>query len=168
MIDTHCHLNFERFDADRDEVVQRALAVGVDRIIVPAIDLVTLAQVLDCVRRYDGVYGAVGIHPNSTADFETDWLDEVGLATDETKVVAIGEIGLDYYWDNSPKHKQVEAFEAQLALARSLELPVIIHNREASEDVMTILEAWVRDLPPSLQSRAGVMHSFSEIGRAHV
>src|SRR5690606_33387864 len=77
------------------------------------------------------------------------------------KVIAIGEIGLDYYRDRSPKEIQRQAFEAQLALASRLELPVIIHNRDASEDVIAILEAWTRELPDSLRDRPGVLHSFS-------
>ncbi|MEL7236877.1 MAG: TatD family hydrolase, partial [Chloroflexota bacterium] len=88
-------------------------------------------------------------------------LDEIrGLAAAE-KVVSIGEIGLDYYWDKSPKEKQAAAFRAQLELAAELELPVIIHNREASEDVIPILEEWAKTLPDSLRERPGVLHSFS-------
>jgi TatD DNase family protein len=79
----------------------------------------------------------------------------------ELQIVAIGEIGLDYHWDKSPKEQQFGAFEKQLELAARLELPVVIHNREASEDVITILEHWVGDLPASLQERPGVLHSFS-------
>lgn len=86
---------------------------------------------------------------------------EIAATASTPKVVAIGEIGLDYHWRESPKETQWKAFEAQLALAKQLELPVIIHNREASDDVMTILDQWVKDLPPALQQRPGVMHSFS-------
>jgi TatD DNase family protein len=105
---------------------------------------------------------AVGIHPNSTANWDATVIDTLRtLARSSEKVVAIGEIGLDYYWDNSPKPVQAQAFEAQLALATELQLPVIIHNRDASEDIMPILERWVQTLPPALQARPGVLHSFS-------
>jgi TatD DNase family protein len=103
----------------------------------------------------------VGIHPNSSADFTPALLKPLDDMAAHPKVVAIGEIGLDYYWDKSPKPKQFEAFESQLALAAKLALPVIIHNREAGADIMDILESWVRGLPDSLKPRPGVLHSFS-------
>ncbi|MBC7813713.1 MAG: TatD family hydrolase [Burkholderiales bacterium] len=161
LIDTHCHLNFDSYDTDRADIITRAAAVGVTRVINPGINAETSRAALELTRQYAGVYAAVGIHPNSTSSFaENDltWIEELAR---QPKVVAIGEIGLDYYRDSSPKEQQFRAFEAQLALAAKLELPVIIHNREASEDVMSVLEAWVRDLPPALRERPGVLHSFS-------
>lgn len=161
LIDTHCHINFESYDDDRADVMTRAAAAGVRRIINPAIDLPSSRDIIQLAKQYPGVYATVGIHPNSTADFETSWVDELAVLADDPKVVAVGEIGLDYHWDDSPKAKQFEAFEAQLTLAARLELPVIIHNREASDDVMAILERWAADLPASLKDRPGVLHSFS-------
>jgi len=161
MIDTHCHLNFNRFDEDRDEIVARATAAGVKRIIIPAIDIETANQALELSEQYDGVFVAVGIHPNDTADFDESLLAQVKNLANHPKVVAIGEIGLDYHWDKSPKEKQFVAFKSQLNLASELELPVIIHNREASEDVMHILEDWAQNLPDSINNRPGVLHSFS-------
>ncbi|MEQ8677440.1 MAG: TatD family hydrolase [Aggregatilineales bacterium] len=161
LIDTHCHINFNAYDDDRADLIERASDVGVKKIIIPAIDLETGEQILNLVDEYDGVYGAVGIHPNSTADFSSAEIDTIRKQTQHAKILAIGEIGLDYHWDKSPKAKQAEAFEEQLALAAKLELPVIIHNREASEDVMAILESWITTLPDSLKSRPGVLHSFS-------
>lgn len=160
-IDTHCHLNFDSFDANRDEIIQKAMDAGVTRIIIPAVDLETSQQALDLSSAHDNIFAAVGVHPNSTADFDTSTLDAVRQLAHENAVVAIGEIGLDYYWDKSPKASQKTAFEAQLNLAKELELPVIIHNREAHDDVITILEQWAKDLPPSLKDKAGVLHSFS-------
>ncbi len=161
LIDTHCHLNFDSYDADRDTVIQRAAEAGVTRIIIPSVDLVTGQEGIDLAERYEGIFAAAGIHPNSTADFTDADLEKIAAQAAHSKVVAIGEIGLDYHWDDSPKATQHRAFEAQLNLAARLELPVIIHNREASEDVMRILEAWAVDLPPSLKDRPGVLHSFS-------
>lgn len=164
LIDTHCHLNFDSYDADRDAVIAQAAADGVTRIINPGVDLDSSRAGIALAAVYPKtIYAAVGVHPNSTADFDAGMLDAIRTLAQESAsvVVSIGEIGLDYYWDKSPKAKQLEAFEAQLALAASLELPVIIHNREASEDVIAVLENWAADLPAALKSRAGVMHSFS-------
>lgn len=161
MIDTHCHLNFNRYDEDRSAVIERAAQAGVTRIIIPAIDIQTIHESLVLAAHYDGLYVAVGVHPNSTSNFDDKTLAEVERLADHPKVIAIGEIGLDYYWDKSPKDKQATAFESQLALAAKLELPVIIHNRDASEDMMASLEHWVSALPDSLKTRPGVLHSFS-------
>jgi len=162
MIDTHCHLNFDRYDEDRDDVIQAAAEAGVTRIIIPAVDLDTSQEALDLTHQHVGkIFSAVGVHPNSTADFDDKTLAQIETLSHQSGVVSIGEIGLDYYWDKSPKQKQAEAFKAQLALAAKRELPVIIHNREASEDVLPILEEWVTTLPDSLKERPGVLHSFS-------
>lgn len=162
LIDTHCHINFERYDEDRDAVIQRAADVGVTRIINPAIDIPTSHAGIRLTQQYDGMFCSVGIHPNSTADFTPNVINELEALAPTPKVIAIGEIGLDYHWDKSPKSVQKRAFEAQLELAAKLELPVIIHNREASDDVMDILEAWVNGgLPDAIKDRPGVMHSFS-------
>lgn len=158
-VDTHCHLDFERFEADRPEVVGRAAAAGVTRIIVPAVDLANCQQVLDLADQYAGVYAAVGVHPNSTAGWQDDWLDQLRSLATHPKVVAIGEIGLDYYWDKSPKVTQHRAFAAQLALAAEMDLPVIVHDREADGDVLALLA----ESPLTGRDRPGVLHSFSSI-----
>lgn len=161
LLDTHCHINFDSYDGDRDDVIMRAGEAGVTRIINPAVDLESSDAALAMATKYPGMFAAVGIHPNSSKDFEPSWIDTIAELAAQPKVVAIGEIGLDYHWDESPKAKQFEAFEAQLALAAKLELPVIIHNREASDDMITILEKWATTLPASLRERPGVLHSFS-------
>lgn len=161
LVDTHCHINFDSYDADREAVIRRAAEAGVRQTINPAIDMPTSRAVLQLTASYDGLFAAVGIHPNSSGDFADSMLDEISELAKQPKVVAIGEIGLDYHWDKSPKDQQFRAFEAQLTLAAKLELPVIVHNREASEDIMVILEGWVKDLPDSLKEHPGVLHSFS-------
>ncbi|MBZ0299892.1 MAG: TatD family hydrolase [Anaerolineae bacterium] len=161
MIDTHCHLNFDAYDADRDDVLMRAAQAGVSQVINPGVDLLSSQAAIDLARQYPAVFAAVGVHPNSSADFSPEVVGSLKALAKTDKVVAIGEIGLDYYWDKSPKLAQYAAFEAQLALAAQLELPVIIHNREASEDVMAVLESWATNLPSSLKDRPGVLHSFS-------
>ncbi len=161
LIDTHCHINFDAYDPDRAEVIQRAAEAGVTSLINPAIDLATSQAILNLTIQFDDLYAAVGIHPNSTADFNLGMIDALATMAVHPRVVAIGEIGLDYYWRESPREKQFEALEAQLDLAARLGLPVIIHNRDSSEDVMRFLEGWVAHLPGALRERPGVMHSFS-------
>lgn len=161
LVDTHCHLNFESYHEDRDAVVQRAADAGVTRIIIPGIDEATSAEAIQLSEVYTGVYAAVGIHPNDTARFASTQIDTVRALAMHPKVVAVGEIGLDYYWDKSPHPKQHEAFEAQLALAAALGLPVIIHNRDAHDDTITVLEAWAASQPAPYRERVGVLHSFS-------
>jgi TatD DNase family protein len=161
LIDTHCHLNFHKYNDDRDAVLQRANNAGVNRVIIPAIDLESCQEAIDLSQQYDRIFIAVGIHPNYTVGFDDGTLNQVRDWASHEKVVSIGEIGLDYHWDKSPKDVQRKAFEQQLELATTLELPVIIHNREASTDVMDVLESWVTTLPNSLKHRPGVLHSFS-------
>lgn len=157
LVDTHCHLDFDRFDEDRELVINRALAAGVSRIVVPAIDLDNIQKVLSLAERYDPVFAAIGIHPNSTADWRQEWLGRLRMVVDHPKVVAIGEIGLDYYRDWSPSSRQKSAFLAQATLAGELGLPVIVHNRQADADVIKILERAKR----KWSQLKGVLHSYS-------
>lgn len=161
LIDTHCHLNFDSYDADREAVIARAAEADVRRIIIPATDLETTHQAIDLAAQHEGVYATVGVHPNSSASFSDSDLEALESLSRAPKVVAVGEIGLDYHWDLSPKEAQWRAFEAQLTLAARLGLPVIIHNREASDDVIAILETWAAGLPAPLRDHPGVLHSFS-------
>jgi TatD DNase family protein len=157
LIDTHCHLDFERFDEDRDAVVQRAAAAGVRQIVVPALDLDNCRTVLTLAEKYEGVFAAVGIHPNSSAGWRDSWVGVLRDLAQHPKVVAIGEIGLDYYWDKSPKTVQHRALGMQLELAAELNLPVIIHNRESSADVIRLLS----ESPLVGRGIPGVLHSFA-------
>jgi len=161
LIDTHCHLNFNSYDEDRVEVLRRAREAGVDRIVIPAIDLESCQQALALADRCAGLYVAVGIHPNSCSHFRPGTLPELRVLSRHQRVVAIGEIGLDYYRDNCPPAQQQRALELQLELAAELQLPVVLHNREAADDLMAILEAWAPSVPPGLNQRLGVLHSFS-------
>ena len=112
LIDTHCHLDFDNFDHDRDAVVDRAVKAGVERMIVPALDLNNCRSVLDLADRYSSVYAAIGVHPNSSANWHDKWIDELRELAQHEKVVAIGEIGLDYYRDWSPQRVQQRALAA--------------------------------------------------------
>ncbi len=157
LVDTHCHLDFERFDQDRDLVVTRAAEAGVRRIIVPALNLDNCPSVLKLADTYPAVFAAVGIHPNSSSGWQDEWIDVIRDFAQHHKVLAIGEIGLDYYWDHAAAEIQHRALKAQLALAADLDLPVIIHNRESDADIIRLLS----ESALNGRSRPGVLHSFS-------
>ncbi len=166
LVDSHCHLDMEQFDTDRAAVLKRAAARGVRRIVNPGIDLVHSRRAIELAERHPQVYAAVGIHPNSSADFNERTLTHLSALAEHPKVVAIGEIGLDYHWDVVSRREQARAFRAQLDLAAATGLPVIIHNRNASADVAQILGEWtasVRTRTSPLAQRAlwGVLHAFS-------
>jgi TatD DNase family protein len=156
MIDSHCHLDFPEFDADRDEVLSRSVDAGVRTVINPGTDLETSRRAIALTVRYENVYAAVGVHPHDASRLDERTLTELRQLASHPKVVAIGEIGLDYYRDLSPRGQQRAAFEAQLAVAADLDLPVIVHQRESAADVMTSLRAWAGDEHPGC-----VLHAFS-------
>lgn len=149
---------------DRAEVIDRARKAGLVRVVNPGVDLSTSKAALDLAAQYPEVYAAVGIHPNevqSMGMYEDEILRQY---LEQDKVVAVGEIGLDYFRQRTVRDLQVKAFDAQLELASEASLPVIIHNREASQDILEILTVWRAGLKlsnPNLASRAGVLHSFS-------
>jgi len=143
------------------EVVERAAAAGVTRTLVPSLDLDNAPTVLALAERFPGVYAAVGVHPNSAAAWRDDWIDRLRDLAGHDKVVAIGEIGLDYYWDKTPPATQHRALALQLELAVELDLPVIIHNRDASADVVRQLSELVARHSSLVTPLRGVLHSFS-------
>jgi TatD DNase family protein len=156
MIDSHCHLDFPDFDQDRDEVLARATEAGVTAIVNPGTDLESSRRALALAERYDNVYAAVGVHPHDASTLDRQVLAELRQLASHPKVVAIGEIGLDYYRDLSPRAQQRAAFEAQLTLAADLDRPVIIHQRESADDVMAALRDWATGGRPGC-----VLHAFS-------
>ena len=158
LIDTHCHLDSDRFDADREAVLERAAAAGVSILIDPGADLESSRRAVGLAHRCERVFAAVGIHPHEASTLDDGALDELRRLAAHPKVVAVGEIGLDYYRDLSPRPQQRSAFEAQLALAAELHLPVIVHQREAAADVMAVLKAWAGG---GLDGARGVLHAFS-------
>jgi TatD DNase family protein len=166
LIDSHCHLDLEQFDPDRPDVLQRARAAGVDTIVIPGIDLAQNRAALALAEREQGLYVAVGVHPNSASAFDEQTLAELRRLAALRKVVAFGEIGLDYYWDKVAPEQQRRAFVQQLDLAAELGLPVIIHSRDANADVADVLRAWVSGdcFHSSLLAKrpfVGVLHAFS-------
>ncbi|MCJ7568698.1 MAG: TatD family hydrolase [Anaerolineales bacterium] len=161
LVDTHCHLNLPAFDANREEVLDRARSAGVERILVPGIDLKTSQIAIELAEKHDDVFAAVGIHPHYASEWSKTLAEEITGLAQSPKVVAIGEIGLDYYRNLTPPQKQRIAFEDQLEIASALDYPVLIHNREAIGDVLEHLSAWIVNRPITLATRAGVLHAFS-------
>ncbi|MBI4670612.1 MAG: TatD family hydrolase [Chloroflexi bacterium] len=162
LFDSHCHLTAEQFDADRDAVIQRALDAGVTRMLTLATDVASSRAVIELAERYACIYAAVGIHPESVGQAETgDW----GLIRElaqHPKVIAIGEIGLDYYWDKTTTALQQHFFEKQLELAAELNLPVAIHDRDAHDKIIGTLRNFaIRDTRYAIGEPRGVLHAFS-------
>ncbi|MFH0736354.1 MAG: TatD family hydrolase [bacterium] len=141
-IDTHCHLFYPNFNGEVDKIIQNAVDSGVDYIIVPATDIASSIQALEITKKYPFIYSAAGVHPHDTKGWDGSMLATIKEIAQSPKVVAIGEIGLDYYYDFSPKEDQIKAFKDQLNLAVELKLPVIIHNREADHDIMEIMRKY--------------------------
>lgn len=154
LFDTHAHYDDERFGADREALLASMPEKNVGLIVNPGCDLPTSRVAVELAGKFDFVYAAVGIHPENCADFEPEQIGKLRELAKEPKVVAIGEIGLDYYWaENPPKDLQQKVLRRQLLLAQELRLPVIIHDRDAHADTMAI----VREFP---QVR-GVFHCFA-------
>ena len=189
LTDTHCHLDFEQFDEDREAVIQRARDVGVLRILIPALNLKSSLAVVLLAQNHPNLFAAIGVHPGEAGSWDAGTLpalreladpshpdptpSEAGArGEDENKIVAIGEIGLDYYWDAAARELQKSVLKEQLEFAAEKKKPVIIHLREkddnehgaCAEDLMKILEDWVTGLKArkdALAERPGVLHSFS-------
>ncbi|MEC0228878.1 MULTISPECIES: TatD family hydrolase [Paenibacillus] len=155
LTDSHTHLNAEQFNEDQDEVIQRALDAGVTRMVNVGFNRETIPSSIALAERYDFIYTTVGWHPVDAIDMmpgDLEWIEEL---CKHEKVVAIGEIGLDYYWDKSPKDVQQRVFREQIRLARKLSLPIVIHNRDAHQDILHILKE------EKAEEVGGIMHCFS-------
>lgn len=152
LIDSHAHLNFPQFDADREAVIARARKAGLVAILNVGTDLASSRAAVKLAEKYDFLYAAVGVHPHDARTLTPTVLDELRRLARHPKVVAIGEVGLDYYRDLSPRPMQQWAFADQLALAAELGLPVVVHSREAHDDVLATLQGW---------DGVGVLHSYS-------
>ncbi|WP_174520840.1 TatD family hydrolase [Alicyclobacillus acidiphilus] len=155
LVDTHCHLMDQQFADDLDDVIRRAEAEGIGRMIVPAVDLATAHEVIRIAEAYPNVYAAVGIHPESANDVPASHFDEIERLAKHEKVVAIGEIGLDYYWDSAPHAVQQDVMARQIEIAKRVGLPIIVHNRESTEDIIQLLDRM------NVAESGGVMHCFS-------
>ncbi|OZM55857.1 hydrolase TatD [Lottiidibacillus patelloidae] len=155
LFDTHAHINALQFEEDREQVIQRALDEGVENIVVVGFDNETIDGAMELAEKYPFIYAAVGWHPVDAIDMTEEDLKRIELLAAHPKVVAIGEMGLDYHWDKSPKEVQKEVFRKQIQLAKKVNLPIIIHNRDATNDVVTILEE------ENAAEVGGIMHCYS-------
>ena len=172
MIDTHCHIDEEAFEPDREEVIARQQQSGVQAMIVPGVNVASINSVMELCHAHPGYcYPALGLHPEDVKD---DWREqlatvEAAIRAHRDELVAIGEIGLDYYWDKTYKEEQKEVLRRQLLLARELNLPVILHNREATEDILSIVNTIANDQSPMTNDQSpitnnqlrGVFHCYS-------
>ena len=154
VFDTHCHLDDEKFDEDREEAYQRMIDAEVRRCVCVGSDLATSRRSLAFARAHEGVYAAVGVHPHEAKDAPAGYLDELTRLLDEKKAVALGEIGLDYYYDFSPRDVQKKVLAEQVDLAVKLDVPVIFHIRDAHGDMIDFFRSR-KTLP------GGIIHCFS-------
>jgi len=155
LFDSHAHLNAEQYKDDLEEVIDRARAEGVSNMLVVGFDRPTISRAMQLAETYEFIYASVGWHPVDAIDMtdqDLAWLEELAA---HPKVVALGEMGLDYHWDKSPKDIQKEVFRKQIELAKRVKLPIIIHNREATKDIVDIL------IESGAEEVGGIMHCFS-------
>lgn len=153
--DTHAHLNAEQYNEDLQEVIDRALSEGISNIVVVGFDRPTIEKAMELTEKYEFIYASVGWHPVDAIDMTEEdllWIEEL---SSHPKVVALGEMGLDYYWDKSPKDIQKEVFRKQIRLAKKVKLPIVIHNRDATADIVEILKE------EGAGEVGGIMHCFS-------
>ena len=162
MIDAHTHLDDRQFSNDLPQVVERAQAAGVALMVTTGDDLRTSRISVDLADRYDCVYAVVGVHPHHAAKMHSGYLDELRAMAAHPKVVAMGEMGLDYFKNRSPKEDQQRVFREQLELAAELRMPVVIHNRDAGYDTYRSLAEWAKSVPRDGDRPLGVLHCFSE------
>lgn len=155
LFDTHVHLNDDQFKEDIEEVIKRAQEAGVSSMVVVGFDRATITRAMELIEEYAFIYAAIGWHPVDAIDMldeDLAWIEEL---SSHPKVVAIGEMGLDYHWDKSPRDIQKEVFRKQIRLAKKVKLPIVIHNREATADIVDILKE------EQAEEVGGIMHCFS-------
>ncbi|HKC95290.1 MAG TPA: TatD family hydrolase [Nitrospira sp.] len=155
LIDTHTHLDDARYDGDRDAMINRARQAGVERFVTIGCDLATSRAAVTLADQHQFVYASIGVHPHEVKHISEGWYDEFRRLARNNKVVAYGEIGLDYHYNHSSPKDQRERFREQIQLARELHLPIIIHTREAQDDTITILKE------EKAEEVGGVFHCFS-------
>src|SRR5881397_4025219 len=155
LIDSHCHIDDARFDADREAMIQRARDAGIEHFVTIGFDLKTSRAAVALAQKYPFISATVGVHPHEVKHIQDNWNDELRALAKSERVVAYGEIGLDYHYDHSPRDVQRARFREQVQLARELYLPIIIHTREAQEDTIAILQE------EKAGALGGVFHCFS-------
>ncbi len=154
-IDSHAHLDDERFDEDRDELIKALIKNDIELVLNPGADLITSENAVKLSEKYDMIYAAVGCHPHDSKIMTDETMDKFRIMAKNNKVLAIGEIGLDYYYDNSDRETQRKWFREQIKLAKELDMPYIVHNRDAHEDIIKIMKEEHYD------GSRGILHCFS-------
>jgi TatD DNase family protein len=155
LIETHCHLDYLKED-ELKVILDRSLEHHIEKIVTIAVAPTNLAKVRELTQAHEMIYGTQGIHPHEAKDVTPEVLEEIAQNINNDKIVAVGEIGLDYYYDKSPHAKQIDAFEKQLQIAVDNDKPVVIHTREADEDTIAVLKNFSSSL-----KKKGVIHSFT-------
>lgn len=155
LFDTHVHLNADQFEDDLEETIERAQEAGVKYMTVVGFDEKTIPKAMEITEKYQNIYAAVGWHPVDAIDMTEEDLEWIEELSQHPKVVAIGEMGLDYHWDKSPTDVQKEVFRKQIRLAKKVKMPIIIHNREATDDIVEILKE------ENAEEVGGIMHCYS-------
>lgn len=153
MFDSHAHYDDKQFDEDRDTLIPELFSLGVEGFLNASSDIESSLRSLALAHKYKNVYAGVGIHPHEAAEVPENWEEQISQLLKDEKAVAIGEIGLDYHYDFSPRDVQKQVFEAQMRLAEQYDIPVIIHDREAHGDTIAVIDRF-----PNVR---GVLHSFS-------
>lgn len=155
LIDSHAHLDMKQFDSDRDQVIVRALSADVRHIITVGIDIKSSLNAVKLTTHYPPIFATIGIHPHNADNANNNDLEQIALIAQQDKIIAIGEIGLDFFHNRSARQKQIEVFIQQLAIAISLDLPVVIHDREAHTNTLNILSSFKKS------GLKGMIHCFS-------
>lgn len=155
LIDSHAHLDMKQFDSDRDQVIDRALSADVRHIITVGIDIKSSLNAVKLTTHYPPIFATIGIHPHNADNANNNDLEQIALIAQQDKIIAIGEIGLDFFHNRSARQKQIEVFTQQLAIAISLDLPVVIHDREAHTNTLNILSSFKKS------GLKGMIHCFS-------
>ncbi|MGK5082439.1 TatD family hydrolase [Bdellovibrionota bacterium FG-1] len=159
LIDTHCHLNYDYAPKSADDLVREAQDTGITTLITIGTNLEALPSMVAISERHARVFHTVGVHPHDAVTLGPNDLEKLAIAAKHPKCVAIGEIGLDYHYDHSPRDIQRQQFEIQLELALQMDLPVVIHAREAEADLLEALKRYASRLKPA--SIPGIIHCFS-------
>ena len=159
-VDTHCHLNLDGYQEDISFVVDRAIIAGVNRIVVPGIDLKTSKIAVNLASKFECIYAAIGIHPNECASYKKDQFQELVKLSSEPKVVAIGEIGLDFFHHPETKTEQIELLESMLDLTIESQKPVLLHSRNSLIVLIEIIQKWINQGNHRTGKPLGVFHSF--------
>lgn len=160
IFDTHAHYDDEAFDEDRESLIGSLFEANIGKIVNVGASLASSRSTIVLANQYENIYAAVGLHPDSAAEYSEEADRELRELAVDPKCVAIGEIGLDYYWDNCERSVQAEVFKKQLQIARELDKPVIIHSREACQDTFEIMDEYTKTID-SRKNVPGVIHCFS-------